>query len=142
MEEVTSGVVEIAREHELEPEDVIEGLSSHDKTLMNKEVLFMDEQRKWSGEDTCEDCGNDDKGFRILYILSWASLVVQSVKNLPALQEAPRFGSWIGKIPWRRKWQPTPGFLPGESHGERSLAGCSPWGHKSQTRLGMCPPYT
>ena len=48
MEEVTSGVVEIAREHELgiEPEDVIEGLSSHDKTLMNKELLFMDEQRK------------------------------------------------------------------------------------------------
>ena len=54
MEEVNSGVVEIAREHELgiEPEDVIEGLSSHDKTLMNKELLFMDEQRKWSGEDT------------------------------------------------------------------------------------------
>ena len=33
-----------------------------------------------------------------------------------------------GKIPWRRKWQPTPVFLPGESHGRRSLVGCSPWG--------------
>ena len=32
--------------------------------------------------------------------------------------------------PWRRKWQPTPVFLPGESYGQRSLAGCSPWGHK------------
>ena len=31
---------------------------------------------------------------------------------------------------WRRKWQPTPGFLPGESHGQRSLAGYSPWGRK------------
>ena len=31
---------------------------------------------------------------------------------------------------WRRTWQPTPAFLPGESHGQRSLAGCSPWGHK------------
>ena len=31
---------------------------------------------------------------------------------------------------WRRKWQPTPGFLPGESHGQRSLVGCSPWGCK------------
>ena len=31
---------------------------------------------------------------------------------------------------WRRTWQPTPVFLPGESHGQRSLAGCSPWGHK------------
>ena len=33
-------------------------------------------------------------------------------------------------IPWRRKWQPTPVFLPGEFHGQRSLAGCSPWGRK------------
>jgi len=33
-----------------------------------------------------------------------------------------RFNSWVGKIPWRRKWQPTPEFLPGESHGQRSLA--------------------
>ena len=36
----------------------------------------------------------------------------------------------VGKIPWRRARQPTPVFLPGESHGQRSLAGCSPWGHK------------
>ena len=52
MEEVTSDVVEIAREQELgiEPEDVIEWLSSYDKTLMNKELLLMDEQRKWSLE--------------------------------------------------------------------------------------------
>jgi len=33
----------------------------------------------------------------------------------------------VGKIPWRRAWQPAPVFLPGESHGQRSLAGCSPW---------------
>ena len=33
-------------------------------------------------------------------------------------------------ISWRRKWQPTPVFLPGESHGQRSLAGHSPWGHR------------
>ena len=32
-----------------------------------------------------------------------------------------RFESWVGKIPWRRKWHPTPGFLPGESQGQRSL---------------------
>jgi len=37
---------------------------------------------------------------------------------------------WVGKIPWRRKWQPTPVFLPGKSHGQRSLVGYSPWGHK------------
>ena len=35
----------------------------------------------------------------------------------------PRFNAWVRKIPWRRKWQPTPVFLPGKSHGQRSLAG-------------------
>ena len=40
------------------------------------------------------------------------------------------FDPWVGKIPWRRVWQPTPVFLPGESHGQRSLVGCSPWCRK------------
>ena len=39
------------------------------------------------------------------------------------------FDAWVGKIPWRRKWEPTPVFLPGKSHGQRSLVG-SPWGRK------------
>ena len=42
----------------------------------------------------------------------------------------PGFNSWVGKIPWRSAWQPTPVFLPGESHGLRSLVGYSPWGLK------------
>ena len=36
----------------------------------------------------------------------------------------------LGRFPWRRAWPPTPVFLPGEFHGQRSLVGCSPWGHK------------
>ena len=40
------------------------------------------------------------------------------------------FDPWAGKIPWRRKWQPTPVFFPGESHGQRSLMDYSPWGRK------------
>ena len=40
------------------------------------------------------------------------------------------FHPCVRKIPWRRAWQPTPVFLPGESHGQRSLVGCSPWGRK------------
>ena len=40
------------------------------------------------------------------------------------------FSPWVGKIPWRRKWQPTPAFLPGEFHGQRSLMGYGPWVHK------------
>ena len=46
-----------------------------------------------------------------------------------------RFDPWVGKIPWRRKRQPTLVFLPGESHGQRSLTGHSPWIAKSRTRL-------
>ena len=42
----------------------------------------------------------------------------------------PRFNPCVSKIPWRVKWLPTPIFLPGESHGQRSLAGNSPWCHK------------
>ena len=42
----------------------------------------------------------------------------------------PRFNSCMGKIPWRRRWPPTPVFLPGEFHGQRSLTGYSPWGRK------------
>ena len=40
------------------------------------------------------------------------------------------FDPWVEKIPWRRKWQPTPVFLPGKFHGQGSLAGYSSWGHK------------
>ena len=45
-------------------------------------------------------------------------------------RKRPGFNPWVGKIPRRRKWQPTPIFLPGESHGQRSLVGYGPWGHK------------
>ena len=41
------------------------------------------------------------------------------------------FDPWVRKIPWRRQRQPTLAFLPGKSHGQKSLAGCSPWGRKA-----------
>ena len=44
---------------------------------------------------------------------------------------------WVRKIPWRRKWQPTPGFLPGEFHGQRTLVGYSPWGHKEPDTIEL-----
>ena len=47
----------------------------------------------------------------------------------------PGFDPWVRKIPWRRKWQPTPVFLPGESHGQRSLAGCSLWSCKESDMI-------
>ena len=55
-------------------------------------------------------------------------LVPQRLKHLPAMRE-----TWVRSLDWedrRRKWQPTAVFLPGESHGRRSLVGYSPRGHK------------
>ena len=57
------------------------------------------------------------------------SLVAPRVKNLPAMQETC-VPSLSRDDPLERKWQPTPVFLPGEFHGQRSLVGYSPWGHK------------
>ena len=56
------------------------------------------------------------------------------VKNSPASEcwthrRRCRFHPWVGKMPWRREWQPTPASWPGERHGRRSLAGYSPEGH-------------
>ena len=54
----------------------------------------------------------------------------------------PRFNPWVGKIPWRRKWQPTPVFLPGESHGRRSLVGYSPRGRKESDTTSLSLSFT
>ena len=50
-------------------------------------------------------------------------------KNPPAVQET-RVPSPVGKIPWRKKQQPSAAFLPGKSHRQRNVAGYSPWGHR------------
>ena len=58
-----------------------------------------------------------------------ASLVAQMVKRPPTTRETC-IQSLGQKIPWRKKWQPTPVLLPGKSHGPRTLVGYSPWGSK------------
>ena len=52
-------------------------------------------------------------------------------KNPPAMQET-WIQPWVGKFPWRRKWQPTPVFLPGEAHGQKSLVGYSSWDRRTE----------
>ena len=54
--------------------------------------------------------------------LSWYRICLQCRR--------PRFHPWAKKIPWRKGWLSTPVFLPGDFHGQRSLVGYSPWGHK------------
>ena len=53
-----------------------------------------------------------------------------SASNAGDLGSIPGSDPWVGKTPWRRKWQPTPVFLLGESHGQRILVGYSPLGRK------------
>ena len=62
--------------------------------------------------------------------MQWASLVAKVVKNLPASAGDTRFHPKVRKIAWRKKWQYPPVFLPGKSHGQRSLVGYSSWGKK------------
>ena len=76
--------------------------------------------------------------YSCLCLIKWASQVALVVKKKnknknkkPSCQcrkyKRHGFDPWVRKIPWRRAWQPTPVSLPGESHGQRSLAGYSPW---------------
>ena len=66
----------------------------------------------------------------IMYTILYQVVLV--IKNLATNAEDMRHGfdPWVAKIPWRREWPPTPVFLPGESHGQRSLVGDSPKGRK------------
>ena len=66
---------------------------------------------------------------------------------LSGKESACQFDPWVRKIPWRRTWQPTPIFSPGESHTQRSLVGYSPWGRKGSDRTehmrkyAYCPAF-
>ena len=51
----------------------------------------------------------------------------------------PRFDPWVGKVPWRKKWPPTPVFLPGKTHGRKNLVGYSPWGRKESDMTEQLP---
>ena len=82
--------------------------------------------------DTFENNGNN-------HHCIWISMSVRQPAGLPWRHSGKesicqyrryKFNLWVGKIPWRRKWQLIPVFLPGNSHGRRSLVGYSPWGHK------------
>ena len=68
------------------------------------------------------------KKLNSVFCIPGAFLVAQMVKNLLQCRR-PRFDPWVGKI-WRSEWLPTPIFLPGEFHGQRSLEGYSPWGFR------------
>ena len=74
---------------------------------------------------------------RLKRLSSSSSSVVLNIHGLPRWLSGEEstcqcrtlgFIPWVGKMPWSRKWQPTPVFLPGKFHGQRSLVGYNPWG--------------
>ena len=75
---------------------------------------------------------NYDKDSNLLIYLSWPISLVNGKGGTDNACQSGRcgFDPWVGMIPWRRKWQPTPVLLPGKSRGQRSLLGYSPWGHR------------
>ena len=68
--------------------------------------------------------------FKGIMEASQVTLVVKEPARQCRRHKRQGFDPCVEKIPWRRAQQPTPILLPGESHGQRSLAGCSSWGHK------------
>ena len=92
-------------------------------------VQWSDSARIWMGGQACCDSWGrkeSDTTERLIWSDIWGA---QPIKNPPAMRETG-FNPWVGKIPWSWAWQPTPVFLSRESHGQRRLAGYSPWGHK------------
>ena len=83
--------------------------------------------------------GRVRRGFSCLHPLCWASLVAQTVKNLPAMWE-----TWIWSLGledhWRRAWKPASAFSPGKFHGQRSLVGYTLWGHKESDMTEWLSP--
>ena len=83
------------------------------------------EERKEKARSIKEASGGFPRSFWILPGSSGKESTCQCRRH-----RRPRFNPWVRKIPWRRTWQPTPVFFPGESHGQRNLVGYSPWGCK------------
>ena len=87
----------------------------------------------WSLDNSCRSNLNkaeEDVTFGFLCAPSWGFSGGSDGKESVCQCRRCGFDSRVGKIPWRRKWQPAPVFLPGKSHGQRSLVGCNPRGCK------------
>ena len=70
---------------------------------------------------------------RVLPLEGSGDITWLSGKEIGRQFKRRRFNPWVAKIPWRRKRQPTPAFLPGKPHGQKSLVGYGPWGRKEES---------
>ena len=92
--------------------------------------MFFQRRQEPSILSLCFPSSYKCNGWVLLSENSISFMVVQNVKNLPAMQE-----TWVWSLGWeghleKREWLPTQGFLPGEFHGQRSLAGYSSWDYR------------
>ena len=76
-----------------------------------------------------------------IWIMSFSTHLWASQVTLCRNHKRLGFNPWVGKIPWRRAWQSAPVFLPGESHGQMSLAGYSSWGRKESDMTEVTYPH-
>ena len=88
-------------------------------------ILKEDTLKTWLGVCT-QVCGLSPSSLH--HVLPWWLSDKESIQSLQYRRH--RFNPWLRKSPWRRKWQPSPVFLPGKSHGQKSLACYYPWGCK------------
>ena len=86
--------------------------------------------------------GNATQGNRCVCIYMYGLLWWLSGKETTCQCRRHRFDPWVGRIPWRKEWQPTPVFLPGKSLGQRSLAGYSPRGRKESDTTERLSTHT
>ena len=90
--------------------------------------------RRWLCYQHRSRCNSAHLSSTFYYLLATLYLGFPGCAGVKGMQsrrcKRPGFNPWVGKIPWRRKWQPIPGFLPEKLHGQRSLVGYSRRGHK------------
>ena len=109
--------------------------AQNSKGLLEKKLFSW--RRKWKDRRKVDELrhrksrSNNLKLFFFFFpSLTTSNKIVIKKKKICLQCRRPGFDPWVRKILWRREWQPTPVFLPGKSHGQKSLVGYSPQGHK------------
>ena len=101
--------------------------------LSKKKILQKNKHHNCDSLERCKYGTNSNICVCVCYITHIYTMGFYPSGKEPTCQRRRNkrcgFNLWVGKIPWRRAWQLTLVFLPGESHGQRSLVGYSPWGH-------------
>ena len=117
-----------------EPQQILNNIMKHHNTPRRKAKTKNRDRIRMQGKCISSTLlVGASNGFALSFCYDYILLAISRwlSNKEPACQcRRCRFCPWVGKIPWSRKWQPTPVFLPGKSHGQRSLVGYSPWGRK------------